>query len=143
MKLIGSLSVAIALLLGLLYWQHTENQSLIQRAVSAEQTASQNQTVINTLQAQATQRAKAAAALASQQQQLRNQLHTQNQAIQRLERENEDYRKWANKPLPDAARRLRQRPAITGAADYQRYLSTARTLRPSGSSTQPERRPDG
>lgn len=143
MKLIGSLSVAIALLLGLLYWQHTENTTLLSRAVKAEKTATDHKAKIDTLQAQAEQRAKAAAALASQQQQLRNQLHTQSQTIKRLERENEDYRKWADNPLPDAARRLRKRPAITGAADYQRYLSTARTLRPPSSRTQPERRPDG
>ncbi|MCQ4314483.1 DUF2570 domain-containing protein [Stutzerimonas zhaodongensis] len=30
---------------------------------------------------------------------------------------------WADQPLPDAARRLHQRPAITGAAGYRQWLS--------------------
>lgn len=30
---------------------------------------------------------------------------------------------WAAQPLPDAARRLHERPAITGAAGYRQWLS--------------------
>ena len=35
---------------------------------------------------------------------------------------------WADQPLPDAARRLHQRPAITGAAGYRQWLSSRDAL---------------
>lgn len=35
---------------------------------------------------------------------------------------------WAAQPLPDAARRLHQRPAITGAAGYRQWLSSRDAL---------------
>lgn len=142
MKTIGSLSVAIALLLGLLYWQYTESQDLLNRAVSAEQTRDENAAVITQLTAQAEKRRQAQQRMARKQQQLHATLTTQQHTIQRLERENANYRKWATAPLPDAARRVRQRPAITGADDYQRYLSSTRAVRPPRDSAQPERRPD-
>jgi LysB family phage lysis regulatory protein len=38
-------------------------------------------------------------------------------------REDPIHQGWADQPLPDAARRLHQRPAITGADSYRRWLS--------------------
>lgn len=38
-------------------------------------------------------------------------------------RENPTHATWAAQPLPDAARRLHERPAITGAAGYRQWLS--------------------
>lgn len=38
-------------------------------------------------------------------------------------REDSTHATWAAQPLPDAARRLHQRPAITGAAGYRQWLS--------------------
>ena len=38
-------------------------------------------------------------------------------------REDPTHATWAAQPLPDAARRLHQRPAITGAAGYRQWLS--------------------
>lgn len=43
--------------------------------------------------------------------------------IEELKRENEDLRRWADQPLPAAARRLRERPAIVGAGAYREHLS--------------------
>lgn len=45
--------------------------------------------------------------------------------LKKKERRREDptHATWAAQPLPDAARRLHERPAITGAAGYRQWLS--------------------
>jgi len=65
----------------------------------------------------------AQASLHEQHGQLRQALAARQLTIQELRRENAELRDWADQLLPAAARRLRQRPAITGAADYQHWLS--------------------
>lgn len=65
----------------------------------------------------------AQASLHEQRGQLRQALAARQLTIQELRRENAELRDWADQLLPAAARRLRQRPAITGAADYQHWLS--------------------
>ncbi|WP_312597855.1 DUF2570 domain-containing protein [Stutzerimonas nitrititolerans] len=51
-------------------------------------------------------------------------------------REDPPHANWAAKPLPAAARRLHQRPAITGADGYRQWLSNRHALhaQPSGAS---------
>lgn len=43
-------------------------------------------------------------------------------------REDPGHQNWADQPLPDAARRLHKRPAITGAAGYRQWLSNRDAL---------------
>jgi LysB family phage lysis regulatory protein len=45
--------------------------------------------------------------------------------LKKKERQRDDplHKSWAAQPLPDTARRLHQRPAITGAAGYRQWLS--------------------
>lgn len=45
--------------------------------------------------------------------------------LKKKERRRDDptHATWAAQPLPDAARRLHQRPAITGAGGYRQWLS--------------------
>lgn len=45
------------------------------------------------------------------------------QTIRTLEQANETLKNWSNSPLPDPVVRLRQRPAITGSANYRDWLS--------------------
>lgn len=56
--------------------------------------------------------------------------------LKKKERRRDDptHATWAAQPLPDAARRLHQRPAITGAAGYRQWLSSRDALHagPSG-----------
>ncbi|OWF78897.1 Rz-like lysis system protein LysB [Yersinia rohdei] len=59
-------------------------------------------------------------------------LAQRNSRIKRLYRENETLRRWADTPLPDDIIRLRQRPALAGAADYRQWLSEGHTLPVSG-----------
>ena len=55
--------------------------------------------------------------------QLRQGLVRREQQIEVLKRENSTLRDWATQPLPDIARRLRERPALTGADAYRQWLS--------------------
>ncbi|MCQ4319727.1 DUF2570 domain-containing protein [Pseudomonas stutzeri] len=50
--------------------------------------------------------------------------------LNKKERRREDptHATWAAQPLPDAARRLHHRPAITGAAGYRQWLSSRAAL---------------
>ncbi|HDL7730829.1 TPA: LysB family phage lysis regulatory protein [Yersinia enterocolitica] len=59
-------------------------------------------------------------------------LAQRNSQIKRLYRENETLRRWADTALPDDIIRLRQRPAITGAADYRQWLSEGHSVPVSG-----------
>ncbi|AJJ26755.1 lysozyme [Yersinia enterocolitica] len=59
-------------------------------------------------------------------------LAQRNSQIKRLYRENETLRRWADAPLPDDIIRLRQRPALTGAADYRQWLSKGHSVPVSG-----------
>ncbi len=83
---------------------------------------------INTLKTELDTQATAAAKLQGQLDQLAQSAATRADTIKRLKRENAELRMWADRPLPDPVIRLLQRPAITGAADYQAYLSGADPL---------------
>lgn len=76
-----------------------------------------------------------AALQAEQQQLMQNRLKT----IRNLQHENKTYRDWASTKLPDVIKRLRQRPAITGARDYQQFVSSVNTLQPTGRRAKPKR----
>lgn len=60
---------------------------------------------------------------------LRTGLAERERQIEDLKNENQELRNWADQPLPDAARRLRQRPTITGADAYREWLSGSGALR--------------
>lgn len=93
--------------------------------------------LVNKLQAQLETERSAQASLRTTQNLLRQGLSERETQIEVLKRENTDLRRWASQPLPDAARRLRQRPAITGAAAYRAWLSGSGALRPTGDQPSP------
>lgn len=92
-------------------------------AKTARADADRNLATANTLTDTLKQERNAQSALRSQQDLLRQGLAKRERTIEELKRENDDLRKWADQPLPDAARRLRDRPALTGAAAYRDWLS--------------------
>lgn len=55
-------------------------------------------------------------------------LQKRQRRIEELTRENEEFRRWAAAPLPDAVIRLRARPAITGGQSYREWLSENNAL---------------
>lgn len=93
------------------------------KAKEAEQRERLKDTAITTLTGELTAQAKAAAQLQNQLGELSMTAATRADTIKRLKRENAELRTWADSPLPDPVVRLLQRPAITGAADYQAHLS--------------------
>ena len=123
----------IALLgaLALLIWGQQQRintaESLADLAKSAAKTArddaDRNLATANTLTTTLQQERENQSALRAQQDQLRLDLAKRARTIEELKLENDELRNWAIQPLPDAARRLRERPALTGAAAYRDWLS--------------------
>lgn len=92
-------------------------------AKNAREDADRNLVTANTLTATLKQERDAQNALRTQQDQLRQGLAKRERTIEELKRANAELRDWAAQLLPDAARRLRERPAFTGAAAYRDWLS--------------------
>ena len=103
-----------------------------QAAKTAREEADRSLVTANTLTATLKQERDAQSNLRSQQDQLRQGLANRERTIEALKRENDELRNWADQPLPDAARRLRERPAVTGAAAYRDWLSGRSAVRPAG-----------
>ena len=59
--------------------------------------------------------------------------------IEDLKHEIKELQEWADRPLPGAARRLRDRPAITGADAYRKWLSGSGAMHPAGDIPNPQR----
>jgi len=92
-------------------------------AKTARDDADRNLATITTLTATLKQERDNQTVLRAQQDELRQALAKRARTIEELKRENDELRDWAAQPLPDVARRLRERPAITGAAAYRDWLS--------------------
>lgn len=103
------------------------------KAKEAERREKTKDGVIDTLTGELDAQATAAATLQRQLGDLTITAATRTDTIKRLKRENAELKEWADRPLPDPVVRLLQRPALTGAADYQAHLSGADTLPTAGS----------
>lgn len=112
-----------------------------QRAATAEQESERSQQVITELHASLTTERAAQQQLQTTQQQLRQTLRNRQLKIEALTRENEELRDWFDTELPVVARRLRERPAITGAAAYQDWLSRRDGLHAVGNTAADQRPP--
>lgn len=132
----------IALLgaLGLLIWAQETRIDIAKgktelakaAAKTARDDADRNLATANTLTDTLKQERDAQSQLRSQQEQLRQGLAKRERTIEVLKRENDELRKWADQSLPDAARRLRERPALTGADAYRDWLSGRDAVRAAG-----------
>lgn len=107
------------------------------KAKEAEQREKLKDGAIDTLNSELTAQAAAAATLQRQLGDLTITAATRADTIKRLKRENAELKEWADRPLPDPVVRLLQRPAITGAADYQAHLSRSGPL-PAAASGSPQ-----
>ncbi|WIE52408.1 Rz-like lysis system protein LysB [Pseudomonas sp. GM17] len=110
-----------------------KNTGLAQKdAQIAREDANRSQTSANTLtQALINERA-AQTQLRAEQDQLRQGLAKRERMMEELKRENSELRNWAAQQLPDAARRLRERPALTTADAYRQWLSGRGPMPPAG-----------
>ena len=126
--------------LALLIWAQETRidvaQSKAERATAAAKTArddaDRNLKTANTLTETLKQEREAQSTLRLQKDQLHQSLAKRERTIEELKRENAELRNWAAQLLPDAARRLRDRPAITGAAAYRDWLSGRGSVPPAG-----------
>ena len=133
---------AAGIIAGVLYFQHNQLVEQRERAAVAEQVSKDRLATLTHLQEQHQRQTLAFTALAKTSTAIKNAISNRDATIRRLERENDQYRQWADTLLPAAAQRLRQRPALAGADDYQHYLSTAEPLHPAPQSADDQRRPD-
>ena len=101
-------------------------------AKTAREDANRNLATANTLTDTLKQERENQSALRTQQDLLRQGLANRERTIEELKRENTELRDWAAQPLPDAARRLRERPALTGADAYRDWLSGRDAVRAAG-----------
>jgi LysB family phage lysis regulatory protein len=101
-------------------------------AKTAREDADRNLATANTLTDTLKQERANQSALRTQQDLLRQGLAKRERTIEVLKRENTELRDWAAQPLPDAARRLRERLALTGAAAYRDWLSGRGAVPPAG-----------
>lgn len=119
-------SILIVVLMALIIWLlanendtlHAELQLAAERADQAEQLASHHQADAERLASALTSERTLQEQLRRAQSDLRTMLASHQQQIEELKQENQKLRDWAAEPLPAAARRLRERPAITGADAY-------------------------
>ena len=92
-------------------------------AQTAREDATRNLTTATALSDTLGQERQAQSQLRGLHDQLRQGLTLREQQIEGLKRENTALRDWAAQPLPDIARRLRERPALIGADAYRQWLS--------------------
>ncbi|NMY38155.1 MULTISPECIES: Rz-like lysis system protein LysB [unclassified Pseudomonas] len=92
-------------------------------AKTAREDAARNLNTATTLNRTLNLERQAQSQLRSLHDQLRQGLAQRELQIEGLKRENTALRDWAAQPLPDIARRLRERPALTGADAYRQWLS--------------------
>jgi len=76
------------------------------------------------------------------QEEIRNALDQRTFDIERLKNENPEVRTWADSLLPDPVARLRERPALTGAAAYAEYVRTRDAVQPTSGGATHSRRSD-
>ena len=103
---------------------------------AAREEARRNLNTVNTLRSTLQQERDTQDNLRTQQDLLRQGLAKRERTIEELKRENTELRVWATQPLPDAARRLRERPALSGADAYRQWLSGRSAVSPAGDQPQ-------
>lgn len=119
---------------------HEAKTKLIEEQLAtAQTTAERNLANTNELIATLTTIRDGHKKLLTLQGELRTGLAKREQQIEDLKHEIKELQEWADRPLPDAARRLRQRPAITGADAYRQWLSSGGAVHPASDIPEPKR----
>lgn len=104
-----------------------------------QQDRDQNLATANQLKSELANERASQAKLLALQGELRQGLAQRERMIEALKHENQQLREWSEQPLPDAARRLRERPALTGADAYRQWLSGSRPVPAAGDGTDAQR----
>ncbi|QNR00371.1 hypothetical protein BGI51_11580 [Pseudomonas oryzihabitans] len=123
-----ALALTIAVLCLTLYAQGLRIDQANQKREAAEDQVTQLTGERDHLTDTLTEQRAAQAQLQTTQKDLRREIDVRRRRIQELEHENAELKAWAGQPLPAAARRLRQRPVLTGATAYREWLSSGNAL---------------
>lgn len=115
------------------------NNRLEEQLGRAQQDRDQNLVTANQLKSELANERDSQAKLLALQGELHQGLAQRERVIEALKHENQQLREWADQPLPDAARRLRERPALTGADAYRQWLSRSRPVPAPGDGTDAQR----
>lgn len=128
------------------WWQRTQllieqksTELLSQQLDTAQGDARRNLDTATKLQSTLEREREAQTQLLILQSALRSGLAARERQIEDLKHENEELRDWAAQPLPNAARRLRERPAITGADAYRQWLSRGGAVSAAGNGANDQR----
>lgn len=115
----------LALYVLVLHQQRDEAKAAAQQAIEQRDQLAHQTT---TLAADLAKERAAQAGLRATQDDLRAALARRQSLLEDLKHENQELRDWAARPLPDAARRLLERPALTGADAYRERLPAGRSV---------------
>lgn len=107
---------------------------IAQERDNAQQESQRWQVVIDALWDNARRLESQRRALAKQQAEMARTASNRLEQIRGIQRDDTDTKDWAGTRLPDAVIRLRQRPAVTGAAAYRQSVRNADALHPAGQS---------
>lgn len=140
-------AVVIPLVLTLAVWgidqyldaSDAKTKLLEEQIATAQTTAERNLANTNQLIATLTTVRDGQAKLLMLQGELRTGMAQRERQIEDLKHEIKELQEWADRPLPGAARRLRERPAITGADAYREWLSGGGAVHSPGDSTDQQR----
>lgn len=137
-RLLAALAIlALVLFVTWALWQRTHAAEARadfakQQLAESLQREAEHQVVINALWDNAIRQANQRRALAHQKAELARAASNRLAIIEDLHRENDTLRAWADAPLPGAVIRLRERPAVIGAAAYFESMRDAEPLHTPG-----------
>jgi LysB family phage lysis regulatory protein len=123
--------IVLGALAGLMFVHHQTKQALQLEQQHNQQLTGQLEGRDALLSRYRLQSLKNAELTISQQQtitSINNQLQNTGLQMRKLEQDNEAIRQWADTRLPEPVMRLHQRPALSGATGYRKWLSSRDTM---------------
>lgn len=132
---IGVPLVGALISLAMIAWGQHQALSVTREQLAAERATVKGQAnVIKIMEANAQLNAQDSAELTRTLQKVQELAGESRQAWELIKRENKEFKEWAESILPDHVSRLRSRPAIIGAKEYQSWLQQSHRLHPTGQS---------
>ncbi|MGI2144457.1 Rz-like lysis system protein LysB [Shewanella frigidimarina] len=129
--MIAAIGVCITMA-GLIHFQNTKIDKLQLHQGALVQSLTQTSQSYFNLKQTADENQQAQALLRQQLASVSNISRSRHHKIEELKSELSDVKAWADTLLPSAINRLHQRPAISGSAEYRRWLSTRDPLSVAG-----------
>ena len=129
---------ALALLLWSTYQQHQAAEARAERdadrITSLQQRNARQAASITRMGSELAAQRAAQQGLQTAQADVRQQHATSQIQKEEISRNDPSFSDWGRQPLPAAARRLHERPALTGASRYRDWMSRRNALQPAASS---------